>query len=96
MRPAIIASAFAALAFANPLPQDIDLGAIDALPQAEVSAAPVDVSSQVVAVKPVSDAVLEGAAAVNNVAAPDGAARKRNLVKRDCEKQPLGYGPNSK
>ncbi|KAF7890023.1 uncharacterized protein EAF02_002438 [Botrytis sinoallii] len=96
MRPVIIASAFAALAFANPLPQDMDLGAIDALPQAEVSSAPVDVSSQVVAVKPVSDAVLEGAAAVNDVAAPDGVARKRDLVKRDCEQQPLGYGPNSK
>ncbi|TGO55923.1 hypothetical protein BOTNAR_0234g00140 [Botryotinia narcissicola] len=96
MRPIIIASAFAALTFANPLPQDIDLGAIDALPQAEVSAAPVGVSSQVFAVKPVSDVVLEGAAAVNDVAAPDGAARKRNLVKRDCEQQPLGYGPNSK
>ncbi|KAK6599418.1 hypothetical protein H4I95_08293 [Botrytis cinerea] len=96
MRPVIIASAFAALAFANPLPQDIDLGAIDALPEAGVSAAPVDVSSQVVAVKPVSDAVTEGASVVNDVAAPDGVTKKRGLTKRDCEPQPAGYGPNSK
>ncbi|TEY46779.1 hypothetical protein BOTCAL_0314g00160 [Botryotinia calthae] len=96
MRPFIITSAFATLAFANPLPQDIDLGAIDALPEAGVSAAPVDVSSQVVAVKPVSDAVIEGASVVNDVAAPDGVTKKRGLTKRECEPQPAGYGPNSK
>ncbi|TGO88647.1 hypothetical protein BPOR_0149g00010 [Botrytis porri] len=88
MRSVIITSAFAALAFANPLPQVIDLGAIDALPPAEVYNAPVDIPSKDVVIQPVVKSINEAAAAVNNIA--------RDLAKRDCEQQPAGYGPNSK
>ncbi|KAI9647840.1 hypothetical protein NHQ30_004228 [Ciborinia camelliae] len=95
MRPTIIASTFAALAIANPVPQKIDLAAIDALPKASLSAAPVNVYSQAVYVKPSAAATSEGAAKVTALAVPTGAAGKRDVFKRSCEAQPAGKGPNT-
>lgn len=96
MRSTIIAAAFAGLAIASPVPQNIDLAAIDALPQAAVSAAPVDVASQSVSVKPSAAATSVGAAVVTAVAVPtEVAAKKRHVFKRSCEVQPAGAGPTS-
>ena len=95
MRSAIIASAFAALAVANPIPQEIDLSAIGALPTAAVSAAPVDVASQTVSVKASAAATSVGVAVVTATAVPSSTAQKREVFKRDCAAQPSGSGPVS-
>ncbi|ESZ96472.1 hypothetical protein SBOR_3094 [Sclerotinia borealis F-4128] len=95
MRSAIIACAFAALAIANPLPQNIDLAAIDSLPQAEVTAAPVNVTSQSVNVKPSNAASSVGAAKVSGTAVPTDVAARRKVFRRSCEVQPAGAGPTS-
>ncbi|QSZ36796.1 hypothetical protein DSL72_006679 [Monilinia vaccinii-corymbosi] len=96
MRSATIVSALAALAVANPVPQVIDLSAVDALPEASVSSAPDDVAYQSVHVKPPAAATSAGVAKVTAVAVPAGAARKRNIIKRSCcDVQPAGAGPTS-
>lgn len=97
MRSTIILSTLAALAVANPLPQQIDFAAIDALPEASVSAAPVDVASQSVSVKPSAAVTSIAAAKVTATTLPSGAAVKRELTNRAaCDPQPSGKAPNSK
>lgn len=95
MRSTIIVSALAALAVANPVPQAIDLAAVDALPEASVSGAPDNVAYQSVDVKPSAAATSAGAAKVTDTAVPSGSPAKRNIVKRSCEVQPAGAGPTS-
>ncbi|THX57875.1 hypothetical protein D6D06_03446 [Aureobasidium pullulans] len=99
MRSFTVAAAFAALAVANPLPQEIDWAAVDALaPIPTVTIPVVDVSAQAstVAYEP-SAAATSIAAAVKasgvDSDAPTGLKARGAAI---CKPQPLGAGPAPK
>lgn len=98
MRSTLIVSAFAALALAAPHPQDIEFDQVDAAPDAEIVTPPTDVTSDTVAVQPVSQAVALGSTSVTDTTTTqkrDFLEVANTLSKRegDCSAEPAGTGP---
>jgi hypothetical protein len=96
MRSTLIVSAFAALAFAAPRPQDIEFDQVDAAPDPVIFTPPVDGTSSSVAIQPSSAIAAVADASVTDTATPND---KRDFLgflgKRDgnCAVQPQGTGP---
>jgi hypothetical protein len=95
MRSFTVAAAFAALAVANPLPQEIDWAAVDALtPIPTVTIPVVDVSAQAstVSYEP-SAAATSVAAEVNASGVSSASAGLKARAAVTCKPQPTGAGP---
>ncbi|KAG9593032.1 hypothetical protein KCV04_g20894, partial [Aureobasidium melanogenum] len=95
MRSFTVAATFAALAVANPLPQEIDWAAVDALtPIPTVTIPVVDVSAQAstVSYEP-SAAATSVAAEVNASGVSSASAGLKARAAVTCKPQPTGSGP---
>ncbi|KAG9551233.1 glycoside hydrolase, partial [Aureobasidium melanogenum] len=95
MRSFTVAAAFAALAVANPLPQEIDWAAVDALtPIPTITIPVVDVSAQAstVSYEP-SAAATSVAAEVNASGVSSASAGLKARAAVTCKPQPTGAGP---
>lgn len=95
MRSFTVAAAFAALAVANPLPQEIDWAAVDALaPIPTVTIPVVDVSAQAstVSYEPSAAATsVEAEVKASGVSSASAGLKARAAV--TCKPQPTGAGP---